>query len=256
MKILLTNDDGIEAVGIQTLYDHLSEFADVTIVAPVEDQSAVGRQLSGSVKLHERETGYAVDGTPADCVIAALGSLDLNPDMVIAGVNEGANLGHYVLGRSGTVSAAVEATFFGVPAIAVSVYFPGTEFAFDEFEAKPMYFDEAARAVRYLVERAPDMGVFESADYLNVNAPLPPDDGSAPMEITHPSPVYEMDAERDGEMVHINDGIWEQMAAGNAPDTSGSDRRAVLEGRISVSPLTAPHTSTNNDTLTELARKY
>lgn len=89
MNILLTNDDGIDAVGIRTLYDRLSAVADVTAVAPVDDQSAVGRQLSRTVDLYDHEMGYAVEGTPSDCVIAALGSLDFDPDLVVSGINQG-----------------------------------------------------------------------------------------------------------------------------------------------------------------------
>ncbi|MFO7925859.1 5'/3'-nucleotidase SurE [Natronomonas sp.] len=257
MNILLTNDDGIDAVGIRTLYDRLSEVADVTVVAPAEDQSSVGRQLSQTVDLYEHEMGYAVGGTPGDCVIAALGSLGFDPDMVVAGINQGANLGSHVLGRSGTVSAAVEAAFFNVPAIAASVYFPAGQFSFEELTPEPSHFREAARAVEFLVEHASNVGVFESADYLNVNAPLPPQDGHARMEITRPSHVYKMDAEHDGNgTVRLNDRIWELMAEGNIPDPAGSDRRAVIEGRVSVSPLTAPHTTTDHEALAGLAEAY
>ena len=256
MNILLTNDDGIDAVGIQTMYDRLSKIADVTVVAPIDDQSAVGRQISRTVEIHEHETGYGIEGTPSDCIIAAIGSLDIDPDLVVSGCNQGANLGSYVLGRSGTVSAAVEATFFDVPAIAASVYFPGDEFSFEEFTPKPIYFREAARAVEYLVERVPQTDIFETADYLNVNAPLPPDEGSAPMAITHPSRVYEMGAERDGRLIEINDRIWKQMADGNIPDPDGSDRRAVFEGSVSVSPLSTPHTSVTHDGFNEIVSSY
>jgi len=257
MNILLTNDDGIDEVGLRTLYERLSPIADVTAVAPADDQSAVGRQLSADVELFEHELGYAVEGTPADCVIAGLGALDLDPDIVVSGCNHGANLGAYVLGRSGTVSAAVEAAFFDVPAIAASVYFPAGDISFENFSPDPVHFDEAARSVRYLVEHASNAGVFETADYLNVNAPLPPDEGSAPMEITRPSHAYEMDAEHDGNgTVTIHDRIWELMASGSVPDPEGSDRRAVIEGRVSVSPLTAPHTTTEHEALSGLAEAY
>ena len=256
MEILLTNDDGFDAVGIRAMYDVLSEIADVTIVAPSVDQSAVGRQLSGEVTLRENDSGYAVEGTPADCVIAAIGALDLDPDLVVAGANRGANLGAYVLGRSGTVSAAVEAAFFDLPAIAASVYFPVSDVQFKDVEAEIDHFREATRATRYLVEHARNVSVFNDADYLNINAPVPPSEGYAPMEITRPSHVYEMDADRSGETVRINDRIWEMMADGEIPDPVGSDRRAVLEGRVSVSPLTAPHTALKHEALDGLAEAY
>jgi 5'-nucleotidase len=256
MDILLTNDDGIDAPGIRALYEELDGVADVTALAPATDQSAVGRQHSKHVELHDHEFGYAVDGTPTDCVIAGIGALDLDPDLVVAGVNAGANLGEYVLGRSGTVSAAVEAAFFGIPAIAASVYFPVGDISFQDFEADTEDFEEATRAVRYLIDHAMNVGVFEDADYLNVNAPLPSEEGHADMEITRPSHVYQMDAERDGETVTIHDRIWERMAEGDIPDPLGSDRRAVVEGRVSVSPLTAPHTTAHHEALDGLAETY
>ena len=256
MEILLTNDDGIDAVGIRALHDALVELADVTVVAPADDQSAVGRQLSRAVELREHEFGYAVDGTPTDCVVASLAALGLEPDLVVAGCNRGANLGEYVLGRSGTISAAVEAAFFGYPAIAASLYFPVGDVTFDEFTPDVAQFTEATRAVRHLVEHAAAAGVFDEADYLNVNAPLPPEEGRAEMEVTHPSHVYQMDAEREGGTVKIHDRIWQRMAEGDVPDPPGTDRRAVVEGRISVSPLTAPHTTTDRDALESLAASY
>jgi 5'-nucleotidase len=256
MDVLLTNDDGIDAVGIRTLCEGLDEVADVTVVAPADDQSAVGRQLSRDVRVRETDFGYAVAGTPADCVVAGLSALDLAPDLVVAGCNRGANLGEYVLGRSGTVSAAVEAAFFGVPAIAASVYFPAGDTRFAEFTAEAEHFRECVRAVRHLVGRAPEAGVFEDADYLNVNAPLPPERGRAGMVVTEPSHVYEMEAVREGETVSIRDRIWERMAEGDVPDPHGSDRRAVLDGNVSVSPLTVPHTTTTHEALDDLAAAY
>jgi 5'-nucleotidase len=256
MDVLLTNDDGIDAVGIRALQEALAEDHAVTAVAPADDQSAVGRQLSREAELTEHALGYAVDGTPADCVVAGLGALELDPDLVVAGCNYGANLGEYVLGRSGTVSAAVEAAFYGVPAIAASVYFPIGDIEFADYVAKKGDFGEAVGAVEYLAAHAANVGVFEHADYLNVNAPRPQEAADAPMEITRPSHVYDMDAEWTGSTVRIHDRIWERMAAGDVPDPAGSDRRAVVEGRVSVSPLTAPHTTTDHEALDGLAETY
>jgi 5'-nucleotidase len=256
MDILLTNDDGIDAVGIRVLYDALESVGEVTAVAPAVDQSAVGRQLSRNVELTEHELGYAVSGTPSDCILVGLGALDLDPDIVVSGCNRGANLGEYVLGRSGTVSAAVEAAFFGTPAIAASVYFPADDITFEDFTPDPEQFSEATRAVRYLLEHAFGAGVFDDADYLNVNAPLPPEEGHAEMDVTRPSHVYEMDAENEGGTVTIHDRIWDMMAEGSVPDPRGSDRRALVEGRVSVSPLTAPHTTAHHEALEGLAEAY
>ncbi|MFB6118587.1 5'/3'-nucleotidase SurE [Halosegnis sp.] len=258
MDVLLTNDDGIDAEGLGVLYDALAavDGLDVTAVAPADDQSAVGRAVSHEVDLVEHELGYAVEGTPADCIVAAVGALDTSPDLVVSGCNRGANLGEYVLGRSGTVSAAVEAAFFDIPAIAVSLYVPAAEdLDFAEFEPDGGAYAEAARATRYLADHAVGAGVFERADYLNVNCPVPGDE-PAPMVVTRPSHVYDMGAERDGDTVHIVDRIWERMAAGDVPDPEGTDRRAVMEGAISVSPLTAPHTTERHDALDGLTAGY
>jgi 5'-nucleotidase len=257
-SILLTNDDGIDSAGFRALYDALTELGEVTAVAPADDQSAVGRSISlgGGIPVESHELGYAVEGTPADCVIAGLEELVPETDVVVSGCNKGANLGAYVLGRSGTVSAAVEAAFFDVPAVATSLYIPIEEDVnFHEYETEPAEFAEAARATRYLVEHALDAGVFEQADYLNVNAPVP-DDEPASMEITRPSHVYEHDAVHEDGQVQLIDRMWERMAQGDVPDPVGTDRRSIVEGRVSVSPLTAPHTTEHHDALDALAQTY
>ena len=252
-RILLTNDDGIDSVGFRALYDAVSEVGDVVGVAPATDQSAVGRALSNEVVLREHELGYAVEGTPADCSVAGLESICPDADILVAGCNKGANLGSYVLGRSGTISAAVEATFFGVPAMAVSLYVPGSDWRTTATHLED--YREATEAAAYLVERAPEAGVFEEADYLNVNASTPGEE-PAEMEITDPSTLYEMTAERDGDSVTLRDRIWDRMNEGDVPDPEGTDRHAVADGNVSVSPLTAPHTTHRHDALDSLAAAY
>ncbi len=255
LHILLTNDDGIGTVGIRALYDTLSELADVTVVAPAGDQSAVGRAMSSEVDVTEHELGYAVSGTPADCVVAGLAELAPEPDLVVAGCNRGANLGEYVLGRSGTISAAVEAAFFDVPAIATSLYVPESEIPFDEVELTAEDYREATRITDFLVRNTLEEEIFGEAAYLNVNVPLP-DGAPAGVEITHPSKRYEMDASRNGGSITLHDKIWETMDPATIPDPKGTDRRAVVEGRISVSPLTAPHSVTHHERLDALVDQY
>ena len=252
LEILLTNDDGIESAGFRALYEALSEVGNVTAVAPMSDQSAVGRSMSTEVAVHDHEFGYAIAGTPSDCVIAGLAELGPYPDVVVSGSNNGANLGAYVLGRSGTVSAAVEAAFFEVPAIAVSLHIPHDEWP---RETTVEEHADAARATTFLVEHALDCGVFEQVDYINVNAPLP-DHEPAAMEITRPTHVYNMDAVQDDGIVSLHDRTWEEMASGSIADPEGTDRRAIFEGRISVSPLTAPHTSEHHEALDRLAERF
>ncbi|WP_135828883.1 5'/3'-nucleotidase SurE [Halorussus halobius] len=252
LEILLTNDDGIDSPGIRALYDALSKVGNVTTVAPADDQSAVGRAMTYEVPVREHELGYAVEGTPSDCVVAGLAELGPYPDVVVSGCNEGANLGAYVLGRSGTVSAAVEAAFFGVPALATSLHVPQSEWPPD---TDPRDYREVADAVTYLLENALDAGVFEEADYLNLNAPLPTDDHT-PMVVTRPSHVYDMDATEEEGVVTLHDNMWAQMDSPDLPDPEGTDRRAVYDGKISVSPLTAPHTVERHDSLDELAERF
>lgn len=257
MDVLLTNDDGIGATGLRAVVDALDDIADVTVVAPESDQSAVGRAMSHEVTVEETDLGYAVHGTPTDCVVAGIEALGLDPDLVVAGCNRGANLGEYTLGRSGTVSAAVEAAFVGVPAMAVSLYIPGEDVTFSETRPDREKYAEAVRATRYLADHAFDVGVFDHADYLNVNAPLPEEtDERVEMEVTRPSHVYDIGAEREGTTVRIHDYIWERMAEGTIPDPRGSDRRAVVEGRVSVSPLTVPHATEHHEALDALAQTY
>ncbi len=129
MRVLLTNDDGIEAPGIWALYDVFSKFSEVTVVAPSSERSAIGHAITVfneiSLREHAREhqhSAYSLDGTPADCVKMALSVIlkDTPPDIVISGINRGQNTGTSIL-YSGTVAAALEATMNGCKAIAVSL---------------------------------------------------------------------------------------------------------------------------------------
>lgn len=258
-RVLVTNDDGIDAAGLVAMVDRLAEHADVTVVAPDENVSGIGRTRSREVTYERTDRGYAVDGTPADCVAFGLRALDRSFDAVVSGCNHGPNAGAYVLGRSGTVSAAVEAAFFGVPAIATSLYVPGGgEVPWHEQATDAADFRNASRATAYLLRHALGAGVFERTGYLNVNAPIAaPGDTPAPIEITHPSTLYDMTAEHDGDSrVTLQDRIWERMREDDFPDPEGTDRRAVVEGRVSVSPLTAPHTTEGHEALDGLAEAY
>ena len=241
-EILVTNDDGIESCGIRALAEELSAVGNVTVVAPADNQSAVGRASSREVRVRETDLGYAIEGTPVDCVVAGIGSLAPYPDVVVSGINKGANLGMYVLGRSGTVSAAVEAAFFDVPAIASSLYLPDEKW---KRQLKSKDYEDAARATRYLVEKGLESDVFEDADYLNLNAP-DPDVKPRGMQVTRPSRAYDMTAERDGTWVTLKDRMWQRMETQSLADDPDTDRRAVVDGLVSVSPLTVPHKTTPN----------
>ena len=145
MRILLSNDDGYQAPGIRCLANALQQIADVTVVAPERNRSGASNSLTldNPIRATTAENGYVfVDGTPTDCVhLAITGLLEREPDMVIAGINAGANLGDDVL-YSGTVAAAMEGRFLGLPAIAVSLQ-----------GDIPQHFDTAAQSVIRLLER-------------------------------------------------------------------------------------------------------
>ena len=168
MRILVTNDDGYLALGIQVLSDAARELGTVHVVAPDREQSATSHSLTLHYPLRVRDVSegvQVVDGTPTDCVVVALGELlPEKPDFVLSGVNHGANLGDDVL-YSGTVAAAMEATILGVPSIAISYTGP-------EPTAITAWRDILARLLERLLLRED----FPAETLLNINLPpIPPD---------------------------------------------------------------------------------
>jgi len=163
MHFLISNDDGITAQGIQVLSRRMGELGKVTIVAPDQDRSGASNSLTldAPVRISEiDERKFRVTGTPTDCVhIALTGLLDRDPDMVISGINAGANLGDDVI-YSGTVAAAMEGRFLGFPAIAVSLV----------FKDEPRHYDSAAEAIAMLVQRL-RQDPLPADTILNVNVP-------------------------------------------------------------------------------------
>jgi len=281
-RILVTNDDGIDAPGIASLYESLSALGDVTVVAPTDNRSGVGRTRNGTVTVRDHPWGYALTGTPADCVAFGLGGgLDRDPgpadgadaadrfDAVVSGVNDGPNAGNYVVGRSGTVGAAIEAAFLGVPAVAVSAYHT------EEFHPDPEAydFDRPARIARRIAARTLDSDVFESVDLLNANVPI--DAEPTGIRLTQPvsdyGQVVRFGAERNDDggegaespaadggsdtaterSVHLVDRSWPHVegfenplpGAENYRDRypEDGDRVAMMDGAVSVSSLSVGH---------------
>jgi 5'-nucleotidase len=165
--ILVCNDDGIFSPGIKALAEVASEFGEVVVVAPDRQQSAVGHAITMSVPLRANEMtvakkykGFAVNGTPADCVKLAHGNLlERKPDLVLSGINHGSNAGINIL-YSGTVSAATEGTILGYPSIAVSCT------AYPEQADLKGAQEAARRVVKFVLDKGLPKGVT-----LNVNAP-------------------------------------------------------------------------------------
>ncbi len=265
LHVLLTNDDGIDAPGLAALHDRLAEQWDVTVVAPIDDRSGSGLTMNTEIRVERHERGYALDGTPADCVEVALGGLDVHPDLVVSGCNPGPNIGAHTLGRSGTVGAAIEAGFGGTPAMAVSLYDPDQPTLFQDEDITPDVFAEAADVTAFLVERTAATDAFAAADYLNVTVPaLGPGEGPAPMRVTRPSQSFEIYATRTleesladhGGELRFRDAFWEELVTGEVDDPVGTDKRAVADGETSVSPLTTVHQVENPGPFVSLAAEY
>lgn len=228
MKILVSNDDGYLATGINALTTALEKVADVVVVAPDRNRSAASNSLTLNNPLRVSEFApnrYKVDGTPSDCVHLALtGFLDYEPDLVVSGINHGANLGDDVI-YSGTVAAAMEGRFLGLPTIAVSLVGHKLE-----------HFDTAAAIASELVqkiERAP----LASDVVLNVNVPsvtLRDLKGvrATRLGFRHKSEQILTDTDPYGRPIY-----W-VGPAGEGQDTGeGTDFRAIEEGFASVTPL-------------------
>ncbi len=229
MRILISNDDGYQAPGIRCLAEALAAIAKITVVAPDRDRSGASNSLtlSNPIRAYNHDDGYiSVDGTPTDCVhLAITGLLEDEPDMVISGINAGANLGDDVL-YSGTVAAAMEGRFLGLPAMAVSLV----------SGEQPRYFETAARVVVRLLERL-GSDPLPADTILNINVPdLPWDEihGFAATRLGHrhkSEPVVRMQDPR-GQPIY-----WVGPAGSEQDAGPGTDFHAVRHGFVSVTPI-------------------
>ena len=270
MRVLVTNDDGIDAPGIRALAEAMDDLGEVRVIAPARNQSAVGRGLSygrmGPERGNEGETGLddgedepftvtipredhelgdAIHGTPCDCAILGVGTFD--PDVVVAGCNPGANLGAHVLPRSGTASAATEAACLGVPGVAVSMDTLGM----DNTALSTADFERASTIAASVVERAVEREVFDAVDYLNLNVPRP-DRDLAGLALTRPTEEYDMHARLEDGQYRLHNPLWAGMSARDVSDPEGTDRRALLDDRVSLSPLSLPYARTGDAVLERL----
>lgn len=228
MKILLSNDDGYQAPGLQALADALSTVADIVVVAPDQDRSGASNSLTlvNPLRARTMENGFIrVDGTPTDCVhLAITGLLAEEPDLVVSGINAGPNMGDDVL-YSGTVAAATEGRFLGLPAIAVSMN-----------SHQPEHIGTGARVALELVQRLTRDPLTENV-ILNVNVPDLPYDrlqGIRSTRLGHrhkAEPVVKTTDPR-GQTIY-----WVGPAGAEQDAGPGTDFHAVREGYVSVTPL-------------------
>ncbi|QWV94992.1 5'/3'-nucleotidase SurE [Geomonas oryzisoli] len=229
MKVLLTNDDGVHSPGLAALIARVSEVAEVVVVAPDREQSAVSHALTLHHPLRAARIAdniYSVEGTPTDCVNLGIHSLlSFRPDLVISGVNRGANLGDDVT-YSGTVAAALEATLMGIPAIAVSLV---TRSAGDNFDAAAAFAAALAQTVHH-------RGLPRDT-YLNVNVPDLPADRLLPAQITRQGKRSYEGTIVDKVDPRGRNYYWIGTVDLSFQDVPGTDFHAVSRGHVSISPL-------------------
>lgn len=228
MRILVSNDDGYFAPGIQALAEAMSQLGEVTVVAPDRNRSGASNSLTldNPLRVSQRDNGYySVTGTPTDCI--HLGTHEImkeQPDIVVAGVNHGANLGDDVL-YSGTVAAAMEGRTLGLPSVAVSlVGLNGT------------HFDTAARFVARVVERFKTHPL-PAREILNINVPDLPPEKIAGVEVTrcgsrHRANTIVADTDQKNRPIY-----WLGPPAEGDDTGPGTDFHAVMSGKISITPL-------------------
>ena len=228
MRILLSNDDGCTAPGLRCLADRLQAKHSLTVVAPDRNRSGASNSLTllNPLRAQQHVDGtWCVDGTPTDCVHLALtGLLDDTPDMVVSGINAGANLGDDTL-YSGTVAAAMEGRHLGYSAIAVS----SISFA-------PRHYEAAARVTEELVERL-SRAPLPGDTILNVNVPDLPYEQLQGFEITRLGNRHRAESAQQARDPRGRP-IWWIGAAGVEQDCGpGTDFYAVQQHRVSITPL-------------------
>ncbi len=228
MKILISNDDGYRASGIRCLRDVLSRHYAVTVVAPEQDRSGASNSLTlvNPLRARKAEEGViAVDGTPTDCVHLALtGLIDDEPDIVVSGINAGANLGDDVL-YSGTVAAAMEGRHLGHPAIAVSLVLDGGK-----------HYETAALVIRNLLRNFSQHSI-PGGTILNINVPDRPLEDLCGFAVTrlgqrHKSEAVIADRDPRGREIY-----WLGPPGSEQDAGPGTDFFAVRQGQVSITPL-------------------
>ena len=238
MKILITNDDGVYSEGLWKLAEALSEVGEVGVAAPDRDMSGIGTAMTLTTVLRAQEfpspiagmEAYAVQGTPSDCVALATHSLFPGPfDLVVSGINRGANIGMDVL-ISGTVGGALKGYFNGFPAIAVSSKYT---------DGRAVRYELAASVARELARGVRDRSVTQPM-LLNVNAPDGDPGDVECLDVTGLGPLAyaeHVESGRDGRRTHY----WLKHSTPMDIDLSpGTDVWAVRNGRISVTPVSVP----------------
>jgi len=242
MRLLLSNDDGVFAHGLEVLHKQLCSNHDITVIAPDRNCSGASNALSlhHPLRIQKMQNGfYSVNGTPSDCVHLGINQfMQDDPELVISGINHGANLGDDVI-YSGTVAAATEGRYMGLPAIAVSLT-----------SKQGMHFETAARVVSDIVEKLP-LHPLPANQILNVNVPDVPYELLKGVKVTrmgrrHRAETMVRDTDPFGRALYWYGPVGSEQDAGE-----GTDFYAIANGFASVTPLSVDMTA--YDSLNDLS---
>jgi len=232
MKLLLSNDDGIYAEGLRALQEQFATGWTTTVVAPDRERSAISHAITLETPIRSHkiagrngETAYAVSGTPADCIkLALMELLTDRPDLMISGINPGANAGINI-NYSGTLAAAREATLYGIPALAISI-----------MARQPRFYDQTAKFAAGLAQTIVAQGL-AAGTFLNVNVPDLPMDRIKGVRISRQNikPFKEqMERRMDPRQRPY---FWHSVLPNASPAESESDLAAISEDFISITPI-------------------
>lgn len=232
MHFLVSNDDGVNATGIKALTSALNPLGEVTVYAPNRDRSGASNSLTltDPLRIHKiEENRFSVTGTPSDCVHMALtGLMDETPDMVISGINNAANLGDDTL-YSGTVAAAIEGRFLGLPAIAFSL-------AASHASSQKRHFESAQHYVKKIIQNLLE-NPLSTDSVLNINIPNLPLEQIKGVEVTrlgnrHKAENTIQDVDPRGRNM-----FWIGPAGPEADAGEGTDFNAIKNGYVSITPI-------------------
>jgi 5'-nucleotidase len=235
MLILLTNDDGIRAPGILALWRELASLGEVHVIAPETVQSATGHGitvatplLTSPVNIEDGFEGIAIEGRPADCVKLAMDKLlPRKPDLVVSGMNDGANVGIAVI-YSGTVAAAIEAAFLGCPSIAVSLHLRGEV---------PLDYPRAAKLARQTIEKVLQAGL-QAGQVASINIPaLQPDEEPAGVRVARQCVRSWVDTYDEKQSPRGQKYYWNNTVFTLVPTEDDTDVAGIRDKFITVTPL-------------------
>jgi len=234
MRILLSNDDGVHADGIKVLFDELAKVFDVTVVAPDRNCSGASNSLTllNPLRAQTLENGFiSVNGTPTDAVhLGAAQLMQPKPDLVVAGINHGANLGDDTI-YSGTVAAATEGRHLGMPAIAVSLV-----------SSDPKHFQTAAVVTAKFIERL-QLHPLPSDQIININVPDVPLDELKGIQVTRLGNRHKAETMKKVQDPWQRDIYWYGPLGKELDAGEGTDFHAIANGYASITPLTIDMTA-------------